>query len=63
MFPVSRLRAGKYYLFRGEIIIYQSTTKGLKPKVYIFKTASGKRKEICRAILQTELWEEITADV
>ena len=59
MFPISRLKAGKYYLFRGEVLTYQSATKGLKPKVYIFKNEDGKRKEICRAILQNELWEEI----
>ena len=59
MFQTALLERGKRYLFRGEHLIYQSTSKGLKPKVFIFKTVSGKRKEICRAILQTELWEEI----
>ena len=62
MFRIDRLKTGKGYVFRGEVLTYQSTTKGLKPKVYVFKTASGKRKEICRAILQTELWEEIEND-
>ena len=59
MFRVNRLKVGKHYVFRGETLTYQSTTKGLKPKAFIFRTASGERKEICGPILQTELWEEI----
>ena len=39
MFQTAALERGKRYLFRGEFLIYDSITKGLKPKVYVFKTA------------------------
>ncbi|MBR8840290.1 MAG: hypothetical protein DSM106950_41445 [Stigonema ocellatum SAG 48.90 = DSM 106950] len=59
MFSVNSLKTGCRYLFRGEFLTYLSHKKGYRGRVYAFKTADGKRKEICRIILQTELWQEI----